>query len=255
MLSFFLPVSYAIPILKIGTGDRNLYFYQIGTRLCRQIQSIQGAKCEVLPSNGSIENLFNLQKNKIDIALTQSDIYQLAQKGKGPFAATGAINNLKTISDLGELQLIILSRDPAIHYFSDIKNGRVNFGPTNSGLLGTLNYIAAKLNFFSKKNDILHISASAASHRCDLDVIALIVPPKSNIIKQSVSQCPRYFVQFSEKDLAILTKLNVGYNKTVIPANTYPLQTQPIHTISMRLIAVGVKQDDRASAKLNCRVD
>lgn len=65
-------------VFKIGTGSILQGYYSIGLDLCKTIigdeKNNENIVCEVVATNGSIENLKLLQQGKIDLALVQANI-------------------------------------------------------------------------------------------------------------------------------------------------------------------------------------
>jgi TRAP transporter TAXI family solute receptor len=238
----FITESFAMPI-KIGTGDKNLYFYNLGLSICQEIAKEKSVPCEVVPTKGSIENLILLKNKKIDIALVQSDILWMAQNNEldEKFSNFDDIADIDEIEELAKLQLFILSNNTDIHNFSDLKGKKVNFGPINSGLRGTMLYLAKKFDISLSNTKIMDLPASKQTEnfcKNELDAMAFILPSDSKVITETLTKCPMHFVTFSESEINQLIKLPIGYQKVIIPEKTYLNQDTPITTISMDLLQV-----------------
>jgi hypothetical protein len=247
-LNFFTQHVYADnnSLIKIGTGNPQLIFYQTGQKLCKKIYAKKSIPCTVTPSSGSVQNLLDLQNGKIDIALSQSDTTWLAIHGKGPFKKIGSNSTLKVLYHLSDLQLVILTKkDSSIFYFQDLKKHSINFGIQESGLRSTMEIITEAFNL--SKNDFSHIASlpapDQAKELCSgtLDAIIFIVSKKSNTIIHAMQLCPMRLVSFSEEDIKNLINLPIGYKKSIIKAGTYPNQQSDIRTVAIELQGV-VKQ-------------
>ncbi len=237
-----------LPLIKIGTGDPKLVFYQQGKLLCQHIFSVKAIPCKTIPSSGSVQNILDLEKHKITIALSQSDILWLALQGKGPFEKIGPNSSLKVSYHLTPLQFVLLVRKKSsIFSFEAIKHHRVNFGIEGSGLRTTMELITEQLGL--TKTDFTNITSLPAPKqakelcRGHLDAIIYIVTAKSRTISQALKTCSMRLVGFSKKNREQLIKLPLGYQPSIIKAGTYPGQNQDIHTISMELL--GVVESDR----------
>jgi TRAP transporter TAXI family solute receptor len=245
LFAFFTQHIYANDsrIIKIGTGNSHLFFYQTGLELCKKIYEKKSIPCRVFPSLGSVQNLLDLHNGKIDIALSQSDVTWLATRGKGTFKKIGPNPNLKVIYSLSDLQFVILTRlNTSIFYFKDLKDHKVNFGIKNSGLRSTIEFISNKLHLAT--HDFSYIASLPAPNQAKelcsgkLDAIIFIVPKQSNIITKTMQECSMRIVSFSQKEIKSLIDLPIGYNKSIIKASTYPGQHLDIMTVAIELQGV-----------------
>lgn len=224
--------------IKIGTGDKNLYFYNLGLSICQEIAKEDSVPCEVVPTKGSVENLILLQNKKIDIALVQSDILWMAKNNELDIKFSD-FNNIEEIEEIAKLQLFILSNNADIHHFSDLRGKNVNFGPVNSGLRGTMLYLAKQFDINLSNTKIMDLPASIQNEnfcKNELDVMVFILPSDSKVINETLAKCQPHFVTFSESEIHRLIKLPIGYKKIIIPEKTYLNQNTPITTISMALL-------------------
>src|SRR5215470_13611595 len=114
--------------LVIGTGAPGGVYHPLGSAICRLINldaEANGLRCLAETSRGSVANINDLKRRKVDFAVVQ----QAAVLGADAFAGTGPAKDLRTVLALHLEAFTIVARDGSgIARFEDLRGKRVSIG-------------------------------------------------------------------------------------------------------------------------------
>jgi hypothetical protein len=122
---------------KIVTADPRGTYFAIGKDLARFVAPEAGIDLEVVPTNGSAENMKLLRHEPgVKLAIVQADVYQaFVDRGaqKNP-EAWRTIRPLRVILPLYNTEIHYVARaDSELNYLHDLKEARINGGLVGSG--------------------------------------------------------------------------------------------------------------------------
>ena len=190
-----------------------------------------------------------------NVALVQNNIAIRAREGQAPFVCT-AVPELRALASLFPEQVhVILSHGAQVASLADLRGKRVDVGLPNSGtrfdaeaLLAEAGLTLADLGEASGRG---LADGLDALRRDELDaVIATISAPARRI--QAVAEGDGLrLLSLSETEQARLANANTGFVGAVLPAGTYPEQTQPVRTVAVAaLLAAPADLPDAEAATL-----
>ncbi|MGI4776196.1 MAG: TAXI family TRAP transporter solute-binding subunit [Janthinobacterium lividum] len=210
--------------IKIGTGSILEGYYNIGLTICEYINKSSGYSCEVVPTNGSKENLNLLQSNKIDFALVQSNIALDAFSGIGSYTSAQPNLALRQILNLyDEIFTIIAKDDDKIKVFADIAGKRISNGNPSSA--STLTYDNVRSYYsFAKPVDIELSQEDYEKQLCDgnIDAIMLITGHPNALVSLIANNCDIDFVAIEKGKLQRILGSNKAYRKIRLLKDMYP---------------------------------
>jgi uncharacterized protein len=126
------PVPY-----KITTGQERGTYIQIGRDLSKYVADPAGINLDVLPSQGSAENVQRMRYEAgVKFALVQSDVYQayMDMAASGNKDAAQVIQPLRLIMPLYDEEIYFVVRsDSPLKYINEIKGKNISVGPNGSG--------------------------------------------------------------------------------------------------------------------------
>ena len=194
-------------------------------------------------SEGSVENGLSLQQGKLDFALLQSDVAEVLYKGWVE-ASQLAQPDLRSMASLWPEALhIITLEDRNIRSFADLKGKRLAVGSPGSGTRFTTRRVWAAAGHTLSQVDRIRdmgLSASIAaleSGEVDAVFIAGAVPdPALQSLEQRRDDV--HLVPIDTATLEQLSSNHFAYYSTVIPAKTYPGQTEPYRTLGFAALLV-----------------
>src|SRR4051794_21087272 len=130
-----------------------------------------GIEIQVLPSEGSKQNLTWLAEGRADLALAQSDIAWNAYSGKDGFLLP--VTSLRVIAPLyTEAIHILIRRTLYVHKVEDLRGKRVAMGPAGSGTEANAAQMLGAAGITPAEIDARHLSveeAMAALRRGEID--------------------------------------------------------------------------------------
>jgi len=122
--------------MLLGTGSVQGVYFPIGGVICRLVNrhtSLNGIRCSVESTGGSIYNLRELRKGNFDLVFAQSDWQYNAYNGSAAFAKDGANSELRSVIALEADPLaLIVKADSDIVGFDDLAERVVSFGYARS---------------------------------------------------------------------------------------------------------------------------
>ena len=148
--------SLAATTLVMGTGGPSGNYYKFGQLLADQVNKSSaqtGISIQVKSTSGSISNVKGLTDGSLQLGLVQADVAYMACKGKGPWAQSGGLKNLRTVYKLyTEAVTCVASADSGILTGQDLRGKRVALGLKDSGSL--VNAVQALQTCWLKPSDL-----------------------------------------------------------------------------------------------------
>lgn len=239
-------------VIKIATGSILEGYYSVGLNICSFIKAAnKEVGCDVIPTNGSIENLSLLAEGKADFALVQSNIAVDAFEAHGRYLKQQPQSELRQVLNLyNEVFTIIAKDDDKIKVFADIAGKRISNGDPNSA--STITYEALKeLYSFAKPIDIELTPEDYAKKLCegDIDAILLMVGHPSSLVSHIAHSCEVDFVAIERNKLEKLINKNPAFYKAILKQGIYPGITEDQETIGVSAILVTTDKIDSTLLK------
>ena len=241
-------------LFVVAGGPEAGEYQQVATLIAATLQQA-GVPSRAVSTDGSIENVGLLAGRLANVALVQNNIAIRAREGQAPFVCT-AVPELRALASLFPEQVhVILSHGAQVASLADLRGKRVDVGLPNSGtrfdaeaLLAEAGLTLADLGEASGRG---LADGLDALRRDELDaVIATISAPARRI--QAVAEGDGLrLLSLSETEQARLANANTGFVGAVLPAGTYPGQTQPVRTVAVAaLLAAPADLPDAEAATL-----
>jgi len=233
--------------LLIATATTGGTFYPVGVAMATLIANELGPTEKVLASaitsSGSAENVAMLRSGEVQIGILQAVFASMARQGAGLYEGrpTPALRGLAMLWPNVE-QLVVYRRFAPTGYIDDLAGmggEMISLGPRSSGTEVSARAILTTLGFepgrdFKVAN--LEYGASADALQ-DRRIGGAFLPggiPTGAIAQTyaSLGASAVTLFEFSDEHLARLRARYPVWNRFVIPANTYPGQTQPVRTLA-----------------------
>jgi TRAP transporter TAXI family solute receptor len=163
---------------RIGTGGTAGTYFPVGSIIANAISNPPGSRpCDkggscgvpgliaiVQSSNGSVENVRQIDSGEFELALTQADIAYWAYHGTGLFREEGAIDRLRVIANLYPESLhIVMRRDSGVRSVADLRGKHVSLGEEGSGTLVVAKVILEAYGLSHKDMNHAHLAVGASS--------------------------------------------------------------------------------------------
>ena len=138
--------------LTFATGGSSGTYYAFGSVLAGEVSSDTDTKVTAVESNGSADNVDQVDAGDADIAFCQSDVMAYAHDGINLFEGD-PIDSFSTVAALYQEQVQIITTNPDIKTVADLKGKNVSIGASGSGV-----YFNALDTRFFKIESILSLS-------------------------------------------------------------------------------------------------
>lgn len=232
-------------VFKIGTGSILQGYYSIGLDLCKTIigdeKNNENIVCEVVATNGSIENLKLLQQGKIDLALVQANIAVEAYEGIGYYSDKGKMQNLRQLLNLhDEFFTVIVKDEDKIKFFADIDGKRITNGPEYSSSNITYDAMCSLYKFAKEpiNTDINYEDSIDKLCPKEIDAIIMMVGHPNPLVNLIANRCEIDFVSIENAKIAELIQQNRAFRKAELHKGLYPGITDDQTTVKVSAILV-----------------
>lgn len=238
------------PDVAIGTGRPGGVYLPLGDSICRLFNldiAQRGLRCAAYPSRGPIANIDALRDGRIDIGIVESDVLADALSGEGAFASRGADKTLRVLfTGQTEAFTIVARRDRGIRGVSELRGKRVNVGSPGSGERVSMERVMAALGFaprdFGAVRELPLAQQQDAFCTDALDASVYLVRHPNGRVDDAIRTCGGVLVDVSGPQIDRLLARHPEYSLSVIPANTYAGNSQPVTTLGVRTAIITTTQ-------------
>jgi TRAP transporter TAXI family solute receptor len=130
VLALLLP-AHALAI-TIATGSSEGTYFKIAQDI-KQIAEKEGIPIEIVPTNGSFDNINLLASGKVDLAIMQLDVLRFVAELMLKETGLNILQEAKVALNLYLEEIHIIARNPAIRTLKQLEGKRVAVGPEKSG--------------------------------------------------------------------------------------------------------------------------
>lgn len=188
ILALGLPYSQApaeeLQFFRIGTGGVAGTYYPIGGVIALAISNPPGARpCEeggscgppgllmiAQSANGSVANVEDIHRGKLESGFVQSDVAYWAYTGTGKFAGRRPIRELRSIANLYPESIhIVVRKGAGIRRIQDLVGKRVSLDEPGSGTLLDAELVLAEYGISADDLDAEYIKPDVAIRRIRAD--------------------------------------------------------------------------------------
>lgn len=242
-LSAFAPAVIALAqdvrFFRIATGPIGGTYFPVGALLAGAVSNppgsrpcAEGGNCGVpgmiavtQTTQGSIENVDLLAAGSVESGFVQADVAYQAFAGKGRFAKTGPVTQLRAIANLYPESLhVVVRREAGISKVSELKGKRVAIGPPESGsaavamLLLKAHGLGAKSVKLSTHDPFTAADEMRAGEQ---DAIILVAGTPMPAIDELAQDVPIDLLPLSGPEIDRLLRENPFFSRRELPAGVY----------------------------------
>ena len=221
------PVTGTGTELKFRTGGDQGTYYGFGSVLAQAITSnSDNTKVTAVVSNGSQDNIEQMDLNTAQLGFVQSDVMSYAYNGERLFEGY-PVSGFSTVAALYMEQVQIVTCDPDIKSVADLKGKTVSIGASGSGV-------------YYNALDIL-----AAYDLTEEDIFVVAGAPTVAITTLATAK-DTYLVGLDDEHIAKLQESSPYYEEYVIPEGTYEgvPETKTVAVVATVIARDDVSEDD-----------
>ena len=236
--------------MTMGTGGTSGTYYAFGGVLGQYIKNNAGIDVTVVSTDGSKANIESIDSGDYQLGTVQSDVMAYAWAGSRSFEANGKIDSFRVVAGLYAEAVQLVTMNPEIKSFADLKGKSVSIGAPGSGVYFnamdvlaaaglTENDIKAQYQSFADSTDALKDGK--------IDAAFIVAGAPTAAITELCTTNSAYLVPIDGDIAAKLMADCAFYTTYVIPAGTYAGQTEDVTTVTVKatlIVAASASEDD-----------
>ena len=230
--------------LKFRTGGDQGTYYAFGNVLAQAITShSDNTKVTAVVSNGSQDNIEQMQMNVAQLGFVQSDVMSYAYNGERLFDGM-PVTDFSTVAALYMEQVQIVTCDPEIKTVADLEGKTVSIGASGSGvyynaldILGAYGLTEDDIN--AQYQDFGTSADSLQDGKIDAAFVVAGAPTVA--ITTLATAKDVYLVGLDDEHIAALKETSPYYEEYIIPEGTYDGVPE---TKTVAVSAVVIARDD-----------
>ena len=210
--------------LKFRTGSDQGTYYGFGSVLAQAITTnSDNTKVTAVVSNGSQDNIEQMQMNVAQLGFVQSDVMSYAYNGERLFEGF-PYSDFSTVAALYMEQVQIVTCDPDIKSVADLKGKTVSIGASGSGVYyNALDILAAygltEDDITAQYQDFGNSADSLQDGKIDAAFVVAGAPTVA--VTTLATAKDTYLVGLDDEHIAKLQESSPYYEEYVIPEGTY----------------------------------
>lgn len=237
--------------LSMGTAPVGGAFPVVGGAIAEVLNAHKGQndwKVQAKGTKGSQENIRRLQRNELELALSNAAITYFAVRGEAGWEQPYEMRSIATLAP--NVAMFITRNDSGIRSIADLKGKRVVVGPAGAGFEMFVRPLVEEHGVAWEDFTELHATQSGAvdllgDGSADAAFLGGAVPTGS--ITQATSTFDVYFVPFDEEVRQRLIEKYPFFHEAIVPAGTYKGLDQDflgLNVGSMHLITSASQEDE-----------
>lgn len=238
--------------MQMGTGSTVGTYYAYGGTLSQYMRDKAGIDVNVVSTGGSKANIQGIADGNYQLGTVQSDVMSYAWDGTRSFEKEGKIDSFRTVAGLYAEAVQLVTMNPEIKSVADLKGKAVSIGEAGSGVyFNAIDVLgAAGISEQDIKPQYLSFGDSADSLKDGKIDAAFVVAgaPTTAITELCTTNKDVTRVVPIDGDIAAkLMKDCPFYTEYVIPANTYPGQTEDVKTLTVKatlIVSASASEED-----------
>ena len=247
-------------VLTFASGPAGGEYRRIAEAVVRRVgQLATGAKVRAVETQGSVENVWLLDRGDADFALMQSDVAALAAAGEGPFARGGPIATLRALASLfpEPVHVVVAARSP-IRSVTELRGKRVGIGPPDSG---TRENALAVLRAHGLERTDLGTAREQGTDEAvrqlragSLDAFFVTIAAPAGELQALATRGGMRLLSLDDGAAERLVAERPGLVRLAVRANTYPGQTEDVRTVAATALLVATAETPDAEVELLLKV-
>ncbi len=244
--------------MMFGTGGTAGTYYAYGGVLAQYITKHTDAKVTAVSTGGSKVNIQSIQDGDFQLGFTQSDVMAYAWDGVKSFEKDGPTHDFRVLGGLYDetVQLFTMSDD--INSVYDLKGKSVSIGDAGSGVyfnaMDVLTAAGITLDDIHPQYQSFEASKEAMKDGKIQAAFIVAGAPTSAITELATTNGVKLINIDGELRDKILESCPY-YSPLQIPADTYPGQSDPVDTITVKAtIVVSEKLDEETVYEMTAAI-
>ncbi len=226
--------------MMFGTGGTSGTYYAYGGVLAQYMRNYADIKVTAVSTGGSKVNIQSIQDGDYQLGFVQSDVMTYAWNGTRAFEDDGT-HDFRVLASLYNETVQLFTMDESIKSVSDLKGKKVSIGASGSGVyfnaIDVLKGAGLSLDDIKPQYQSFEDSKEALKDG-RIDAAFIVAGAPTSAITELATTNGVYLVNIDGEVRDSIMEECPYYEKLVIPADTYPGQTEPVETITVKAVIV-----------------
>ena len=225
--------------LTFATGGSSGTYYAFGSVLAGEVSGDTETTVTAVESNGSADNVDQIDAGDADIAFCQGDVMAYAYDGINLFDGD-PIDSFSTVAALYQEQVQIVTTNPDIKTVADLKGKNVSIGASGSGVY--FNAIDL-LNAYGLTEDDINPTYESFADSADslkdgkIDAAFITAGAPTTAVTDLSTAKDVYLVSIDDEHMEALLEACPYYTENTIAADTYGLDGD-VKTVAVGAVVI-----------------
>lgn len=227
--------------LMFGTGGTAGTYYAYGGVIAQYITNYADAKVTAVSTGGSKVNVQSIQDGDFQLGFVQSDVMAYAWAGTKSFEKDGPTHDFRVLGGLYDETVQLITMDENIKKVEDLRGKSVSIGEAGSGVyFNAMDVLsAANITLDDIKPQYQSFEASKEALKDGKIQAAFIVAGAPTTAITELATTNGVYLVNIEGDLRErIIESCPYYSPLQIPADTYPGQSEPVETITVKATVI-----------------
>ena len=223
--------------MTMGTGGASGTYYSFGNVLAGYMTEQSGVAINVVSTDGSAANIYNIDDGVNHLATVQSDVMAYAWDGVKSFEADGKLDSFRVIGGLYEETVQIVTLRDDIKTVADLAGKAVSVGAPGSGVYFNAMDILGIYGMTEEDIKAEHLSfgdSTDAMKDGKVDAAFIVAGAPTPAISDLAATNAVRLVTIEEDKIADLMAASPFYTKSTISADTYDGMAEDAMTVSVK---------------------
>jgi len=244
--------------MTMGTGGTAGTYYGYGSVLGQYIKNNAGIDVNVVSTDGSKANIQGIAAGNYQLGTVQSDVMAYAWEGTRSFESDGAIDDFRVVAGLYAESVQLITMDPDIKSVSDLAGKSVSIGAPGSGVYFNAVDVLTAAGLTEKDINAQYQSFADSTDALKdgkIDAAFIVAGAPTPAITELCTTNDAYLVPIDGEIADELIASCPFYTTYVIPAETYPGQTEEVTTVTVKAtLIVSASASEDAVYKLTAAI-
>jgi TRAP transporter TAXI family solute receptor len=236
--------------VALGTSSTSGVYFPVGNAICDLINAGRLdhlMRCLAYSTGGSVYNIQALVSGELDVAITRSDLAYEAYKGLGQFAALGANEDLRTVTNLyGQPVAVMVKADSGIDNFDQFDGRRINIGNRGSGKRTIADLIFRIMGWTNDRFEKVTQFSTGAMGRgfCkgEIDILIESLGMPAAFYDRITKECGGKFLSLPPRLIEGFKKVGPFFYDDTVPRDLYPNNPLDVKTVGIKIVLVTLKR-------------
>jgi len=227
--------------LMFGTGGTAGTYYAYGGVIAQYLTNYAGVKVTAVSTGGSKVNVQSIQDGDYQLGFVQSDVMAYAWAGTKSFEKDGPTHDFRVLGGLYDETVQLITMDENIKSVEDLRGKSVSIGEAGSGVyFNAIDVLeAADISLEDIKPQYQSFEASKEALKDGKIQAAFIVAgAPTTAITELATTNGVYLVNIEGELRDKIIASCPYYSPLQIPADTYPGQSSPVETITVKATVI-----------------